>query len=145
MRPERWKLAGLCLATFMLLLDITIVQAALPAIQRRPARPLRAAVHHPRRDRAQPRQLAAPHLAAPDPVSTGHPARHHLSPAPARLRLTARRCRPPRPRDPAAAGPRPPGEIRGYRRPYPDPGDSQATRDAIDTALSACESTALAC
>jgi EmrB/QacA subfamily drug resistance transporter len=35
MRPERWKLLALCLATFMLLLDITIVQAALPAIQRR--------------------------------------------------------------------------------------------------------------
>jgi EmrB/QacA subfamily drug resistance transporter len=34
MRPERWKLLALCLATFMLLLDITIVQAALPAIQR---------------------------------------------------------------------------------------------------------------
>jgi MFS family permease len=34
MRPERWKLLTLCLATFMLLLDITIVQAALPAIQR---------------------------------------------------------------------------------------------------------------
>jgi EmrB/QacA subfamily drug resistance transporter len=33
-RPERWKLLALCLATFMLLLDITIVQAALPAIQR---------------------------------------------------------------------------------------------------------------
>src|SRR5215470_13515841 len=35
MRPERWKLLALCLATFMLLLDITIVQAALPAIQQR--------------------------------------------------------------------------------------------------------------
>lgn len=35
MRQERWKLLALCLATFMLLLDITIVQAALPAIQRR--------------------------------------------------------------------------------------------------------------
>jgi EmrB/QacA subfamily drug resistance transporter len=34
MRPERWKLLALCLATFMLLLDITIVQAALPEIQR---------------------------------------------------------------------------------------------------------------
>ena len=34
MRPERWNLLALCLATFMLLLDITIVQAALPAIQR---------------------------------------------------------------------------------------------------------------
>lgn len=28
-----------------------------------------------------------------------------------------------------------PGEIRWHRRPYPDPGDGQATRDAIDTAL----------
>jgi integrase len=28
-----------------------------------------------------------------------------------------------------------PGEIRWYRHPYPDPGDGQATRDAIDTAL----------
>ena len=35
MRPERWKLLALCLTTFMLLLDITIVQAALPAIGRR--------------------------------------------------------------------------------------------------------------
>jgi EmrB/QacA subfamily drug resistance transporter len=35
MRQERWKLLALCLATFMLLLDITIVQAALPAIQQR--------------------------------------------------------------------------------------------------------------
>ena len=35
MRPERWKLMALCLATFMLLLDITIVQAALPTIQQR--------------------------------------------------------------------------------------------------------------
>lgn len=34
LRPQRWKLLALCLATFMLLLDITIVQAALPAIQR---------------------------------------------------------------------------------------------------------------
>jgi integrase len=30
-----------------------------------------------------------------------------------------------------------PGEIRWYRHPYPDPGDGQATRDAIDTALTA--------
>jgi integrase len=28
-----------------------------------------------------------------------------------------------------------PGEVRWYRHPYPDPGDGQATRDAIDTAL----------
>jgi integrase len=28
-----------------------------------------------------------------------------------------------------------PGEIRWYRHPYPDPGDGQATRHAIDTAL----------
>jgi hypothetical protein len=28
-----------------------------------------------------------------------------------------------------------PGEIPWYRHPYPDPGDGQATRDAIDTAL----------
>lgn len=33
-----------------------------------------------------------------------------------------------------------PGEIRWYRHPYPDPGDGQATRDAIDTALTAAES-----
>jgi len=33
-----------------------------------------------------------------------------------------------------------PGEVRWYRHPYPDPGDSQATRDAIDTALTAAES-----
>ena len=32
-----------------------------------------------------------------------------------------------------------PGEIRWYRHPYPDPGDGQATRDAIDTALTAAE------
>ena len=38
-----------------------------------------------------------------------------------------------------------PGEIRWYRHPYPDPGDSQATRDAIDAALSADESSAMAC
>jgi integrase len=30
-----------------------------------------------------------------------------------------------------------PGEIRWYRHAYPDPGDGQATRDAIDTALTA--------
>lgn len=30
-----------------------------------------------------------------------------------------------------------PGEIRWYRHPYPDPGDGQATRNAIDTALAA--------
>ena len=33
-----------------------------------------------------------------------------------------------------------PGEIRWYRHPYPDPGDGKATRDAIDTALTAAES-----
>jgi len=33
-----------------------------------------------------------------------------------------------------------PGEVRWYRHPYPDPGDGQATRDAIDTALAAAES-----
>jgi integrase len=33
-----------------------------------------------------------------------------------------------------------PGEIRWYRHPYPDPGDGQATRDAIDTALTAAKS-----
>jgi integrase len=32
-----------------------------------------------------------------------------------------------------------PGEIRWYRHPYPDPGDGQATRDAIDAALAAAE------
>jgi integrase len=32
-----------------------------------------------------------------------------------------------------------PGEIRWYRHPYPGPGDGQATRDAIDTALTAAE------
>ena len=32
-----------------------------------------------------------------------------------------------------------PGEIRWYRHPYPDSGDGQATRDAIDTALTAAE------
>jgi integrase len=32
-----------------------------------------------------------------------------------------------------------PGEVRWYRHPYPDPGDGQATRDAIDTALTAAE------
>ncbi len=37
------------------------------------------------------------------------------------------------------------GEIRWYRHPYPDPGDGQATRDAIDTALGTRESSALAC
>jgi integrase len=33
-----------------------------------------------------------------------------------------------------------PGEVRWYRHPYPDPGDGQATREAIDTALTAAES-----
>lgn len=37
------------------------------------------------------------------------------------------------------------GEVRWYRHPYPDPGDGQATRDAIDAALSASENSALAC
>jgi len=32
-----------------------------------------------------------------------------------------------------------PGEIRWYRHPYPDPGDGQATRDAIDAAITAAE------
>jgi integrase len=32
-----------------------------------------------------------------------------------------------------------PGEIRWYRHSYPDPGDGQATRDAIDIALAAAE------
>jgi integrase len=38
-----------------------------------------------------------------------------------------------------------PGEIRWYRHPYPDPEDGQATRDAIDAALSARENSAVAC
>jgi integrase len=33
-----------------------------------------------------------------------------------------------------------PGEIRWYRHPYPDPADGQATREAIDAALTAAES-----
>jgi integrase len=33
-----------------------------------------------------------------------------------------------------------PGEVRWYRHPYPDPGDGQATRHAIDTALAVEES-----
>ena len=33
-----------------------------------------------------------------------------------------------------------PGEVRWYRHPYPDPGDGQATRHAIDTALAVAES-----
>jgi integrase len=32
-----------------------------------------------------------------------------------------------------------PGEIRWYRHPYPDPGDGQATREAIDAAFTAAE------
>lgn len=32
-----------------------------------------------------------------------------------------------------------PGEIRWYRHPYPNSGDSQATRDAIDAAFTAAE------
>ncbi len=32
-----------------------------------------------------------------------------------------------------------PGEIRWYRHPYPDPGDGRATRDAVDTVLTAAE------
>jgi integrase len=32
------------------------------------------------------------------------------------------------------------GEVRWYRHPYPDPGDGQATRHAIDTALTAAKS-----
>ncbi len=73
-----------------------------------PARPGRSAVHHPRGKRTQPRELAAADLAAPDPVSSGHPARDHLPPAEARLRLAAGRCRPARPRHPAPPRPRPP-------------------------------------
>jgi integrase len=57
---------------------------------RLPARPGRATVHHPRRERAQPRELAAADLAAPDPVRSRHPSWHHLPPAPPRLRLAAR-------------------------------------------------------
>ena len=34
MENKRWTLAAICMATFMLLLDITIVQVALPSIQR---------------------------------------------------------------------------------------------------------------
>ena len=33
-----------------------------------------------------------------------------------------------------------PGEVRWYRHPYPDPGDGQATRPPIDTALAGAES-----
>jgi integrase len=33
-----------------------------------------------------------------------------------------------------------PGEIRWYRHPYPDPGEGQATREAIDAALAAAKS-----
>jgi integrase len=33
-----------------------------------------------------------------------------------------------------------PGEVRWYRHRYPDPGEGQATREAIDTALTAAES-----
>jgi integrase len=33
-----------------------------------------------------------------------------------------------------------PGEVRWYRHPYPDPGDGQATRHAIDAALAVAES-----
>jgi len=32
-----------------------------------------------------------------------------------------------------------PGEVRWYRHPYPDPGDGQATRDAIDAAFTAAD------
>ena len=32
-----------------------------------------------------------------------------------------------------------PGEVRWYRHPYPDPGDGQATRDAIDAGLTAAK------
>ena len=53
----------------------------------RPARP--AAVHHPRGERAQPGELAAADLAAPDPVSSRHPARDHLPPAPPTPRCSA--------------------------------------------------------
>ena len=61
-----------------------------------PARPGRAAVHYLRRERTQPGELAAAHLAAPGPDRAGHPGRHYIPSPPARLRLAAGRRRPSR-------------------------------------------------
>jgi hypothetical protein len=78
------------------------------------------------------------------PVRARHPGRHHLSTGSGTLT-------PPCSATPAAPDHdiqrrhARPGEIRWYRHPYPGPGDNQATRDAIDTALSGHESSALAC
>jgi hypothetical protein len=72
------------------------------------ARSAGAAVHHARRGRAEPGELAAADLAAHGPVGSGHPIWYDLPPAPARVRLAARRCRPGRPGHPAAARSRPP-------------------------------------
>jgi integrase len=77
-------------------LPATVTAALRTAPARLPIGPGQAAVHHPRGERAQPRQLAAAHLAAPGPDRARHPGRHHIPPAPARLRLAAGRRQPAR-------------------------------------------------
>ena len=65
-----WTLIAVCVATFMLLLDITIVNVALPDI----AKALHSSLHRPavgdRRLRADARRAAA-HLAARRPTASG--------------------------------------------------------------------------
>jgi integrase len=95
---------------------------------RLPARPGRAAVHHPRRERAQPRELAAADLAALvrsapgiPPGTTFHRLRHAYASLLGDAALPDHDIQ-------LRLGHAHPGEVRWYRHPYPGPGDCQATR-----------------
>ena len=108
MERKWWTLLAVCVATFMLLLDVTIVNVALPDIQREPRRqPLEPAVGR-RRLRADPRRLPARRRLARRPARP--PARLHDRLRDLHPRLVPLRDR--RRPDPAEPGPRPAGHRR---------------------------------